>query len=1015
MAGTALFLLLCALPPGADDDRDGITFFETKVRPILAERCDGCHSARAKRVRGGLLLDSKAAWTRGGESGPVINPGDPEGSLLVRAIRYDDPDLKMPPKGRLPDTEIAALVEWVKRGAPDPRTTAPAAAPKPRTIDLARGRQHWAFRPLARAEPPPVAQSSWCRNPVDRFILAKLEANGLAPSLTAPTGTLLRRAYFDLIGLPPNPAALQRFVNDNSPDAFERVIDGLLAEPRHGERWARHWLDLARFAESHGFEHDTDRPSAYHYRDFVVEALNRDLPYDTFIRWQIAGDELEPGNPLALKATGFLAAGVHSTQITANQVEKERYDELDDMAGTIGTAFLGLTIGCARCHDHKFDPIPQQDYYRLLASFTKSVRSEIDIDLDPDGFQRAQSRFDQEHAPYIEALARHEATELPARLAAWEEKRVRCDEPSWIVLEPLRLESQGGATLRAHADGTVEASGPNPYLDTFSVVCATDARAITAVQLIALDDPRLPESGPGRGVGGDFVLSDFRLTAAPKSGGEPVPVRLRSAKASFEEGGWSAAAAIDGDKTSGWGIAPQVGKTHHVLFETEADVGFECGTTLQFTLEFRARNNHNLGRFRLAATTMPRPPADGPSMPEAAVRALATLRERRTPEQCRALLAWYATTDPEWQTLSLAARDHARKAPRPSLSRCMITTEGLPAVRLNTQGADFFDKTYFLKRGDPNQKLAEATQGFLRVLTSDSQGSGCWRREPPAGSRTTFVRAALADWLTDVDRGAGSLLARVIANRLWQHHFGRGLVATPSDFGSQGELPSHPELLDWLAGELIRGGWRLKPIHRLIVMSAAYRQASRFDPASARVDPDNRLCDRQARRRLEAEPIRDAMLAAAGILDGSMYGPGSLDLAQRRRSIYFTVKRSRLIPMLVLFDGPDALQGLGMRASTTVAPQALLLMNNPDVRDWAGAFARRVLPTPDTTPEAAIVAAYRIALSRPPAADELDSARRFVAMQADLYRTEAGDDATRRAITDFCQVLFGLSEFVFVQ
>ncbi len=334
-------------------------------------------------MRGGLLLDTRAGWTKGGDSGPAIVPGDLENSLLVQAVRYTEPDIQMPPKGKLPDEAIAVLVEWVKRGAPDPRI-GPASVKKERTIDLEEGRKWWAFRPLVRPEPPQVRDEAWCRTPIDRFILARLEEKRIRPAREANRRPWLRRASFDLTGLPPTPEEIDAFLADSSTDAFEKALDRLLASPSYGERWARHWLDLARFAESHGFEHDYDRPTAFPYRDFVIEALNRDLPYDTFVRWQLAGDEIAPDDPLALKATGFLAAGVHSTQITANQVEKERYDELDDIVHTTGTAMLGLTIGCARCHDHKFDPIPQRDYYRLVSVFTTTVRTEVELNVDPE-------------------------------------------------------------------------------------------------------------------------------------------------------------------------------------------------------------------------------------------------------------------------------------------------------------------------------------------------------------------------------------------------------------------------------------------------------------------------------------------------------------------------------------------------------------------------------------------------------------------------------------------------------
>ena len=751
-----LVALFGLLHPAAADEAstaEDVAFFESKVRPILVEHCDGCHSADAETVRGGLLLDTRAGWAEGGDSGPAIEPGDPEASPLIWAVRYDDPLLKMPPQGKLPDAAIADLEAWIRRGAPDPRAGKSAAPPKPagRTIDLDAARKEWPYTPIVRPEPPsPSDPVGWCRNPIDRFILDRLGREGLAPSPEADRRVLIRRAALDLTGLPPTPEEVDAFVADPDPDAYANLIDRLLERPSYGERWARHWLDVARYAESHGFEHDYDRPSAYVYRDFVIKALNEDMPYDRFVRWQLAGDELAPEDPLAVTATGFLAAGVHSTQITANQVEKERYDELDDMLGTTGTAFLGLTIGCARCHDHKFDPIPQADYYRLLSTFTTTVRSEIDLDLDPE----------------------------------------RCVE----------------------------------------------------------------------------------------------------AKA--------------------------------------------------------------------------------------------------------------------------AEREPAANAPEPEVIKALISTEGLPAVRLHTQGADFLEATHFLKRGDPNQKEGVATQSFLHVLMNESEDA--WRLDPPDGWRTSYRRASLANWMTDTEGGAGQLLARVIVNRLWQHHHGRGIVATPSDFGNQGPDPTHPELLDWLASELIRDGWRLKPIHRLMMTSATYRQASAFDESKSAIDPENLLHWRRDPQRLEAEAIRDAMLSVSGRLDPTMFGPGTLDEAMTRRSIYFTVKRSQLIPMMTLFDAPDALTPIAVRSSTTVAPQSLYLLNSPIVRDWAAAFADRVAPADGEPIEAAIARAYRHAFGRSPTELELADARGFVESQASTYEGDVSDPG-RSALTDLCQALLASNEFLYVE
>jgi hypothetical protein len=729
----ACLVLVLVVGPALAEDRAGVLFFEEHVRPLLAEHCYQCHSPQAKTVRGGLLLDSRQGWVKGGDNGPAVVPGDPERSLLVRAVRYQG-DVKMPPRNRLTPNQVDLLVRWVRMGAPDPRdgTTAPARP----NLDLEAGRKHWAFRPLRTSAPPAMEdRDGWCRTPVDRFILAALAARRLSPNPPADRRTLIRRASFDLLGLPPAPEDVDAFVRDPDPQAFEKLLDRLLASPHYGERWARHWMDVARFAESHGYEQDYDRPHAYPYRDFLIRALNEDMPYDQFVRWQVAGDELAPDEPLALTATGFLGGGAFPTQLTEAEFESTRYDELDDMTSTTGLAFLGLSVGCARCHDHKFDPIPSREYYRLAATFTTTIRSEIDLPLDP--------------------------------------------------------------------------------------------------------------------------------------GAKPVKVQ--------------------------------------------------------------------------------------------------------------------------------------------------VTSEGFPHTKHHADDRGFphfYKETFVLQRGDVHQKRGVAEPGFLHVLMRDGKDESAWRVPPPAGwTRTSFRRAALAGWLTDTDRGAGHLAARVVVNRVWQHHFGRGLVATPNDFGAQGEPPSHPELLDWLADDLVRHGWQLKRLHRLLMTSGVFLQSARFDEGRGRLDRENVTLWRHLPRRLEAEAIRDAMVQAAGMLDTRLYGPGSLDPNMRRRSVYFFIKRSQLIPTMMLFDWPEHLVSIGQRSTTTIAPQALLFLNSPQGRQYAEGLARRVAGRPAGS---AIEDAFRIAVGRTPGDAEKRLALDFLARQESAHRQAGRGDAPQRALVDLCQTVLSMNEFVYV-
>ncbi len=804
-------------PVGADHAEKmvkGLDLFKKHVKPIFESKCLRCHGG--KKIESDFDLSDREGLLKGGQIGNSVVPGKSKESQLVKLITHAK-EPHMPHDGvKLPDAAIARIVEWIDLGAPYDN---PLVASKlkgkswtERTLP-ASAKQWWAFEPLVTADPPAVMNGAWCKTPIDRFILAKLEDAKITPNSPASRQQLIRRAYFDLIGLPPTPEEVQAFVNDSATHqaAWEKVIDKLLASPHYGERWGRHWLDLARFAESHGFEHDTDRPTAYHYRDFVIEALNQDLPFDTFVKWQIAGDEFAPNNPLAVKATGFLAAGVHSTQITKSEVEKHRYDEMDDKLNTVSTAFLGLTVGCARCHDHKYDPIPQRDYYRMLATFTTTVRSEVEVKPAPTEHAKAKAAFDVAHQQLVQKAEQNAREQLPAKLADWEK----------------------GAGAKAKIPANVVA-----------------------------------------------VLK--------------IPV------------------------------------------------------------------------------------------------------EERKPEQQAELLKWYRTIDPEAKKLDQQIQAHAKQAP--PIPKMLIATEGLPAVRLFTQGDDFFPETYFLRRGDPANKEGAAKQSFLQVLMPTPDAQKRWQTAPPPGWRTSYRRRAFADWLTDVDHGAGRLLARVIVNRLWQHHLGRGIVATPSDFGIRGDRPTHPELLDHLADELIKSGWKLKAIHKQIMLSAVYQESTLVDEAKVKLDRDNKLYWRQPARRLEAEIIRDAILSVSGELDPKMFGPGTLDEKSKRRSIYFTVKRSKLMPMMVIFDAPEALSGMAERPTTTIAPQALHMLNNPQVRQAAKGFARRIAPNPTTSLEDAVRTGYQIAVARQPDRDELADG---VAFHPDTDGDLSGEPAPRVCVGGF--------------
>lgn len=982
----------------------GTDVFKKHVRPLLVQHCLKCHGG--EKTESELDITDRDRLLKGGEHGPAFVSGEPSKSLLYLMSTHQKKPVMPYKEPKLSDESLRHLATWIENGAPYDAplvNKADASAWIDRKV-APEARQHWAYQPLRPVTAPAIANAPWARNDIDRFILKGLQDRKITPTAPADRRTLLRRVTFDLTGLPPTPDELAAFEKDQSPDAFARVVDRLLDSPRYGERWARHWLDLVRFAESHGFEHDYDRPTAYHYRDFVIRAFNEGLPFNTFVRWQLAGDEIEPNNPLALFATGYLAAGVHSTQITKNEVEKHRYDELDDMLSTTGTAMLGLTIGCARCHDHKYDAIPAGDYYRLLSTFTATVRTEASVEVDRQAYLAARAKFDAEHAPLVKARADYETNELAARFAEWEKSATRTPlKPGWMLPEIVAIKSAGGATLTRRDDGSVLVGGTNPPRETLTFTLKTGLSQVSAIRLEALPDASLVKKGPGRAGNGNFCLTDFKVQHTGVDG-KAVPVKLKSPRSTFDQKSLPVTAAIDDDpNSSGWAVDPQFGHLHAASFEFESAVG---PGTLTVTMRFHNNVGHGMGRPRLSVATTPMP-LDASASAEAILTAQSTPPEKRTPEQKATLLQQYKSLDAGWQKLNAAVEKHLANAPKPNVVKALISSEGAPAVRLHSQGEDVLKDTHFLRRGDPNQKEAIAKPGYLQVLFA---GADKWSKPAPTGSKLSHRRSAFADWITDPNDGAGHLLARVIVNRLWQKHMGRGIVATPSDFGVRGEKPTHPELLDFLANELIRNGWKLKPIHKLIISSATYQTSVTNDPMVIAQDRDNTMFGRRSPRRLDAESLRDSLLAISGTLDERMYGAGTLDEASKRRSIYFTMKRSRLISMLTIFDAPDGTVGIGERTSTTIAPQALLLMNNPQVRQWAKAFAGRAKAA---TPEASVEQAYRLALQRSPTESERREGVDFLATQTKSYATKP--DAAQLSLADFCQVIFCLNELAYVQ
>ncbi len=1018
-------------PPEVKDSQESLAFFESKIRPVLVEQCYSCHSQEAAtkgKLKGGLYLDSRDGMLRGGDTGPALSSEHTEESLILKALRYEE--YEMPPSGKLSANIIEDFERWVAQGAIDPRR---AAEPiKQKAMDLESGRKFWSLQPLGSIRTASGA------HPVDAFIHAAQGAKDLTPSEMADPRVLVRRAWFDLLGIPPTPEELREAIaslgvpegqkGTVSAVAWSALIDRLLERPEYGERWARHWMDIARFAESFGYEQDYDRPNAYHYRDFLIRAFNQDMPFDQMARWQIAGDELAPENPLAWMATGFLGAGAFPTQLTEREFESTRYNELDDMTATTSVAFLGLSIGCARCHDHKFDPISSEDYYRFAASFTAAIRSEKTLDLDPE----ANRKIAADHKLKLEELRKelmaYEAEQLPIELAKFISQRG--NDPAKSLNDPWRnlrgeLESSAASQFKLQTDGSYLAIGDAPNQDKITFTAALPAGQWTALRIEALADPTLPRQGPGRADNGNFALGNLTVEHLAKDQ-EPTKLVLEQPQATHQQNAdsLSIAASIDADLVSGWAIDGQIGKSQAAVFRIANAISTVESDRLRMTLLFHHPNaKHAMGRMRFSISKAPSPPIEvgGDAPPADVLEAIAQIAEKLpmtkelpSSDAWKTALAWYKSVDPQWSQLNSQLTKLERDGPALRRTNVLVTTEGEPHVPHHADGRGyphFYPETHLLRRGDVDQKVSVVSPGFPKVFLKDLNAPAelTWADSTKSNSKSSYRRAALAKWLTDTTDGTGALVARVIVNRLWQHHFGRGLVATPNDFGSTGQKPTHPELLDWMAQELIDQGWKLKALHRHLMTSQTYMQTNRR-PEDPRLksDPDNLLWWHRPPRRLEAESIRDSMLVVSGLLDRTMYGPGTLDPNMKRRSIYFFIKRSQLIPMMMLFDWPEPLVSIGQRQTTTIAPQALAFMNNPIARAAAEALSNQISDVQQ------IDEVFLKVLSRSPTDAERQAAFRFIAQAQKTRQEQNVPQPEKMAIADFCQILLCANEFIYV-
>jgi mono/diheme cytochrome c family protein len=803
-----------------------VAFYEKEVLPVLTEHCFKCHGADGK-VKGGLDLTNRKAILDGGDSGAVFDPKNPDASLLLKAIHYKDDQYRMPPKGKLPDKELAVLTRWVKEGLPvsPDRMDATAVKPMPKGgVVTEEAKRYWAYQPVRRPTAPAVRDAAWVRTPIDAFILARLEEKGLKPVGPADRVALARRAYYDLWGLPPTPEQIDAFVKDTAPDAYEKLIDTLLASPHYGEKWGRHWLDVVRYAETNGYERDGPKPFAWRYRDYVIKSFNDDKPYNRFVVEQLAGDELPGFNPDAIIATGYYRLGVWDDEPADPLLAV--YDGYDDVVTVTGQGFLGMSLNCARCHDHKVDPIPQADYYRMV-SFFRDVR------------------------PYSESRDVRSRTNL-------------------TDISPPEKRKEYEAELKEREAKLAELKKKMTAIE--------DA----AIQKMPAEDQRAAE-GPDR---------------------------------------------------------PQVvAKVPAFLSEPE--------------------NAVYLALKKQRAELMKKPPPPG-------------------------------------QEFALSVNNCD---PRP------------PVVNV-------------LTRGNPHAPGKPVTPGFPEVLGVPDPAIPL----AAPGAKTSGRRTVLANWIASP---ANPLTARVIVNRVWQGHFGRGIVPTPNDFGKLGEQPTHPELLDWLAAEFVDRGWALKRLHKLIMTSSTYRLSAAGDAENLKVDPGNALLWRFTMRRLTAEEVRDSILSVSGSLNPKMGGPSvypkipkevlagqskpgegwptSPPEEANRRSVYVHVKRSLQVPVLVAHDQADTDNSCPVRYVTTVPTQALGLLNGEFSNESAAAFAARLEKECPGDLPAQVARGIRLTTGRIPAADEV---ARDVAFVRELKAKHNLTDRT--ALTRYCLLLLNTNEFVYL-
>ncbi len=948
--------------------------FAAQVRPIISAKCFHCHGPDDSSRKAKLRLDLREEAIKARHDGIfAIKPGNLQASEMVRRITSTDPDEVMPPPKEghaLTGGEIETLKKWIQQGAPYEK--------------------HWAFQKPVLPKLPRVKNSRWAKTEIDRFILAKIEAAKLKPSPAADRSLLLRRVSLDLTGLPPTPSELDAFVNDKSPNAYEKVVDRLLASPAYGERWARMWLDIARYADSAGYGSDPLRLNIWPYRDWVIKAFNRNMPFDQFTIEQLAGDLLENATEEQRIATAFHRNTMTNTEGGTDD-EEWRVAAVKDRANVTAQAWMGLTMGCAQCHTHKFDPITQKEYYQFYAFFNQTEDDDkpderptmpLPTKDEKEKMDRLQKEID-----VLQKKIDGVSTELTSELADWEKTRVTSN--AWTILDPLEFTTEAKTVLQKLPDKSLLATGEAPMKDTYTVKLHAPSN-FTAIRLEALTDESLPRKGPGRTRKGNFVLNDFRVKfhADGDASATNRVIKLKRATATFSEKKYEVSLTIDGDakKRSGWSIDGAQGEAHAAVFEVGESL--PPGTlTIELAQTFGSKNT--IGRFRISVSGMASPVVAIPSD----IASIFNSAKRSDEEQHKAVV-WF-----QQYALSTAKM----RAQLDGVKKQLDAIQPVAVPVMKELAADKRRVTHVLSKGN----FLAPTDEVSAAVPTAFHG---W----PSGAPTN--RIGLAKWIM---RPENPLTARVVANRFWAQIFGTGLVETEEDFGTQGTLPSHPELLDWLAIDLRDHGWDVKRFLKRLVMTSTYQQTSRFTPELLQKDPRNRLLARAPRRRLDAEIVRDQALAISGLLSHKVGGPSvyppqpdglwraafngqrnyttSTGEDRYRRGIYTVWRRTVPYPSMATFDAPSRESCTFRRLPTNTPLQAYVTLNDPVYVEAAQALGRRLVQEGGATLEQRIAYGLRLALARQPTKTEIASLVELY--QSELARYKGNEKAATELAT----------------